>query len=118
MDTQLRDGIHWVGYVDWNVRDFHGYRTQSGSTYNAYIVQDEKTAVIDAVKAPYVADLLANIQKHTPLDKVDYLVVNHAEPDHSGGIPAVMAACPNATLICDAKCWKALGMHYVSTGWR
>ncbi len=117
MDTQLRDGIHWVGYVDWNVRDFHGYRTQSGSTYNAYIVQDEKTAVIDAVKAPYVGDLLANIQKHTPLDKVDYLVVNHAEPDHSGGIPAVMAACPNATLICDAKCWKALGMHYDSTGW-
>ena len=117
MDTELRKGIHWIGYVDWNVRDFHGYRTQSGSTYNSYIILDEKTAVIDAVKAPFAGDLLSNIQSHTPLDKVDYLVVNHAEPDHSGGVPAVMAACPNATLICDAKCWKALERHYDTASW-
>ena len=117
MDTKLREGIHWVGYVDWNVRDFHGYRTQSGSTYNSYIVCDEKTAVIDAVKAPYAKRLLSNIQSHTSLDKVDYLVVNHAEPDHSGGVPAVMAACPNAVLVCDAKCKKALDRHYDSSTW-
>ncbi len=117
MDTELREGIHWVGYVDWNVRDFHGYRTKSGSTYNSYIVQDEKTAIIDTVKAPYASVLLDHIRSHTPFDKVDYLVVNHAEPDHSGSISAVMAACPNATLICDAKCWKILGMHYDTTDW-
>jgi flavorubredoxin len=117
MDTKLKEGINWVGFVDWNVRDFHGYRTQSGSTYNAYLVQDEKTALIDAVKAPHVGSLLRNIQLHTPLDKVDYLVVNHAEPDHSGGIPAVMTACANATLVCDAKCWKALERHYDTAGW-
>ena len=91
MDTKLREGIHWVGYVDWNVRDFHGYRTHSGSTYKSYIVCDEKVAVIDAVKAPYADRLLSNIKSHTSLEKVDYLVVNHAEPDHSGGVPAVMA---------------------------
>jgi flavorubredoxin len=117
MDTKLREGIHWIGFVDWNVRDFHGYRTQSGSTYNSYIICDEKTAVIDAVKAPYAGTLLDNIQSHTTLDKVDYLVVNHAEPDHSGGVPAVMEACTNATLVCDAKCRKALERHYDTTGW-
>jgi flavorubredoxin len=117
MDTKLKEGIHWVGHLDWNVRDFHGYRTQSGSTYNAYLIEDEKTALIDAVKAPFVADLLAKIQKHTALDKVEYLVVNHAEPDHSGGLPAVMAACPNVTLVCNAKCKKALEQHYDTANW-
>ena len=117
MDTKLKEGIHWVGYLDWNVRDFHGYRTHSGSTYNSYIVLDEKTAVIDAVKAPYVDDLLRKIQAHTSLDKIDYLVVNHAEPDHSGGIPGVMKACPNAKVVCSAKCRKALEMHYDTADW-
>ena len=118
MDTRLKDGIFWVGYVDWNVRDFHGYKTGKGSTYNAYLILDEQNAVIDSVKAPHAATLLENIQAHIPLDKVDYLVVNHAEPDHSGSVPAVMQACPNATLVCDEKCRKALDMHYDTAGWR
>ncbi len=118
MNTKLKDGIHWIGYVDWNVRDFHGYHTHRGSTYNSYIVLDEKTAVIDAVKAPYAGELLQNIQSHTTLAEVDYLVVNHAEPDHSGGVPAVMAACPNITLVCDRKCRKALECHYDTTDWK
>lgn len=118
MDTKLRDGINWVGYVDWNVRDFHGYKTSRGSTYNAYLVQDEKTAVIDSVKAPYAQKLLANIQKHVALADVNYLVVNHAEPDHSGSVPVVMASCPNAVLVCDKKCQAALELHYDTTGWK
>ncbi len=118
MDTKLKDGIHWVGYVDWNVRDFHGYKTGRGSTYNAYLMLDEKNAVIDSVKAPFAASLLENIQSHIPLDRVDYLIVNHAEPDHSGSVPAVMHACRHAILVCDEKCRQALGMHYDTTGWR
>jgi len=118
MDTKLREGINWIGYVDWNVRDFHGYRTSRGSTYNAYLVQDEKNAVIDSVKAPYAQKLLGNIRKHIGLEAVDYMVVNHAEPDHSGSVPAVMAACPNATLVCDQKCKEALAYHYDTTGWK
>ena len=117
MDTKLKEGIHWVGHLDWNVRDFHGYRTQSGSTYNAYIVCDEKTALIDAVKAPFVSDLLTKIQAHTTLDKVDYVIVNHAEPDHSGGLPAVMEACPNAKLVCNNKCKNALERHFDTQDW-
>ncbi len=117
MDTILKNSIYWVGVADWNVRDFHGYRTPRGSTYNSYIVCDEKTAIIDAVKAPFVDKLIKNIKKHSELDKIDYLVVNHAEPDHSGGVPEVMDACKNAKLICNAKCQKALERHYDTTGW-
>ena len=63
MNTTLTDNVFWVGYIDWAVRDFHGYKTGRGSTYNAYLVVDEKTALIDAVKAPYAAALLEQIQQ-------------------------------------------------------
>lgn len=117
MNTKLTDNVFWVGHIDWSVRDFHGYTTSRGSTYNAYLVKGEKTALIDAVKGAYVATLLDNIQAHTPLEKIDYIVCNHAEPDHSGGLPAVMRACPNATLLCNAKCKDALSRHYDVSGW-
>ncbi|MBN2704652.1 MAG: FprA family A-type flavoprotein [Pontiellaceae bacterium] len=118
MNITLKEGIDWVGYVDWTVRDFHGYKTESGSTYNAYLIRDEKTAVIDAVKAPYAGKYLERIQKLAPLESIDYIVCNHAEPDHSGGLPAAMAVCPNATLVCNAKCKIALEKHYDTTHWK
>ncbi|MBN2686429.1 MAG: FprA family A-type flavoprotein [Pontiellaceae bacterium] len=118
MNITLKEGIDWVGYIDWTVRDFHGYKTESGSTYNAYLIRDEKTAVIDAVKAPYAKKYLEHIQALAPLESIDYIVCNHAEPDHSGGLPAAMAACPNATLVCNAKCKIALEKHYDTTGWK
>jgi len=118
MDTRVADNVFWVGYVDWTVRDFHGYTTNRGSTYNAYLVMGEKTALIDTVKAPYVAALLENIKARVALEKVDVIVCNHAEPDHAGGLPAVMCACPNATLLCNAKCRDALSRHYDISGWK
>ncbi len=118
MDTKLCEGINWVGYVDWNVRDFHGYQTDRGSTYNAYLVEDEETAVIDSVKGPYAGELLKNISARVALDSVKYVVCNHAEPDHSGGLPHVMAACTNAELVCNEKCRAALGRHYDTDGWK
>jgi flavorubredoxin len=118
MDTKLTDHVFWVGYVDWSVRDFHGYTTSRGSTYNAYLVKAEKTALIDTVKAPYVAEFLANVSAQVPLEKVDYIVCNHAEPDHSGGFPATVLACPNATVLCNAKCKDALAHHYDVSGWK
>lgn len=117
MNTQLREGIDWVGHVDWTVRDFHGYRTERGSSYNAYLVQDEKTALIDTVKAPFASDLMARVTALVPLDKVDYLVCNHAEPDHSGSLPAMVAACPGAEVVCDEKCRQALMQHYDAQNW-
>ncbi len=114
---QLCEGIDWIGFVDWNVRDFHSYKTDRGSTYNAYLVQDEKTALIDTVKRPFAQNLLQNIQSRTDLSKIDYIVCNHAEPDHSGALPEVMKACPNAVLVCNDKCLKYLGMYYDTEGW-
>ena len=118
MDTLLCDGINWVGYVDWTLRDFHSFETLRGATYNAYLVRDEKMALIDTVKAPYAADLLSKISAKTDLAAVDYVVCNHAEPDHSGALPAVLEAIPTATLVCNEKCLAELGNYYDTSGWR
>ena len=117
MKTELRKGINWVGYVDWVVRDFHGYQTPRGSTYNAYLVQDEKTAVIDSVKAPYAEEYIARIRALTKLEAINYIVCNHAEPDHSGSIMALQKLCPDAEIVCNEKCRKALQLHYDTAGW-
>ncbi len=118
MNTTLRDNIDWVGYVDWTVRDFHSYETDRGATYNAYLVRDEKTALIDTVKAPFVGDLLTKVSGMVRPAKVDYVVCNHAEADHASALPQVMAALPNATLICDEKCNAALARHYDTSSWK
>ena len=119
MDARVTEHVFWVGFVDWAVRDFHGYVTGRGSTYNAYLVKGEqKCALIDTVKAPYVAAYLEHVKAYIPLEKVDYIVCNHAEPDHSGGLPETLRACPNATLICNAKCKDALARHYDVSGWK
>jgi len=116
--VKLKDGIDWVGYVDWNVRDFHGYTAHRGTTYNAYLVRDEKTALVDAVKAPYADELLANVAALTEPSRVDYVICNHAEPDHAGVMDRVMEALPNATLLGNAKCLAALGRHFDTSGWK
>lgn len=118
MNRQIVAGIHWVGYVDWNIRDFHGYVTDRGSSYNAYLIRDREPALIDSVKAPYAADLLRNIAEVLPPADIRWVVCNHAEPDHSGALPAVMAACPQATLVCDQKCRDTLALYYDTAAWK
>jgi flavorubredoxin len=115
MDTELAKGIDWAGFVDWNVRDFHSFDTFHGATYNSYLIQDEKTAVIDSVKSPYVDYQIKNIAEKVPLAQVDYVVCNHAEPDHSGGIAALLEHLPNAQLLCNAKCKDALTAYFKKT---
>jgi len=118
METRLRENIDWVGYVDWSMRDFHSYQTDRGVTYNAYLVRDDKTALIDTVKAPFVNDLLAHVAALTSLDKIDYVICNHAEPDHAGGLTRVMKALPNATLVCCAKCVPTLKRYHDTSAWK
>jgi flavorubredoxin len=84
--TQLKEGIHWVGAVDWNVRNFHGYITHRGTTYNAYLVVDEKIALVDTVKEPFFPEMMRRIEEVVDPREVDYLISNHTEPDHSGAI--------------------------------
>ncbi|MGC9319615.1 MAG: FprA family A-type flavoprotein [Armatimonadota bacterium] len=117
MHVELTDGIDWVGAIDWNVRDFHGYHTGRGSTYNAYLVRGEQVALIDTVKHTFADTLLGNIDEVVGLDAVDYVVANHGEPDHSGALPAVMEACPNATVVTNHKCVETLEGYYDTGGW-
>ena len=115
---ELVHHIDWVGTVDWNVRDFHGYDTYRGATYNAYLVRDDQTALIDTVKVPFADHLLRNISEKTELSKVDYVVCNHAELDHAGALPIVLQALPNATLLCNAKCRETLAAHFDLADWK
>lgn len=117
MDTELKPGIHWVGYIDWHIRDFHSYITDRGATYNAYLVQDESAALIDTVKAPYYKNLLHNIETWTDPATIDYIVVNHAEPDHASALPKIVEALPNATIVCNAKCKGILEGYNETAGW-
>ncbi len=118
MNTTLREGIDWVGYVDWTVRDFHSFVTRRGATYNSYLVRDEKTALIDTVKLPFVSYLLKHVSALTELAAVDYIVVNHAEPDHSGALLHVVKACPNAVVVCDSKCREILAGYNDVSDWK
>jgi len=118
MTTALRDNIDWVGYVDWNVRDFHGYETLRGATYNSYLIRDQKNTLIDTVKAPYAGNLIANIRKFIDPADINYLVCNHVEMDHSGAMPRVLEACSNAVVLCNERCRKTLSLHFDTSNWK
>ncbi|MBN1436742.1 MAG: FprA family A-type flavoprotein [Sedimentisphaerales bacterium] len=109
---EVKKGIYWVGSVDWNVRDFHGYTTSRGSSYNAYLIVDEKIALIDSVKHGFRQDMLAKIAEHVDPSKIDYVISNHTEPDHSGELLAVMQQAPQSQLIASAKGEKGLRQYY------
>jgi len=111
---KIMEGIYWVGAVDWQVRYFHGhtYTTVRGSTYNAYLIMDEKICLVDAVYAPFSEELIANIKQVVDPGKIDYLVANHVETDHSGAIPEVLKLCPKAKLLGTEKCHEGLYKHY------
>src|SRR3989339_1564586 len=97
--VQLAESIYWVGGIDWQLRNFHGYLTQKGSTYNAYLIIDEKVTLIDTVKYYMVDEMLTRIASVIDPKKIDYIISNHVEMDHSGGLPKLMEICPNATII-------------------
>ncbi len=118
MNRKIVDGVHWVGCADWNIRDFHGYVTDRGSSYNAYLILDREPTLVDTVKAPFAADLLRNISGLVNPADIRWVVCNHAEPDHAGALSPVMEACPNATLVCDAKCKDVLSIYHDASKWK
>jgi flavorubredoxin len=108
----LKENVNWVGVVDWNIHDFHGYNTNRGSTYNAYLIRDEKTALIDTVKNTFCDELIGKISELTRLEKVDYIIVNHVEMDHSSSLPVIAKLAPNAKILASARGKDALIKHY------
>ncbi len=110
--VSLADGISWVGVVDWNLRDFHGYATRRGATYNAYLIQDEKTALIDTVKHTFSNELLQNICEIVDPAKIDYIIINHLEKDHSSSLPIITKYAKNATIIASPRGKDAIIEHY------
>ncbi len=102
---KLRDNVFWVGYTDWQLKHFHGYglSTHRGSTYNSYLIMDEKIALVDAVWGPFAEEWLEQLKKVVDLNKIEYVICNHAETDHSGGFALLMKEIPNATFVVSAK---------------
>ncbi|MFI3129456.1 MAG: FprA family A-type flavoprotein [Bacillota bacterium] len=109
---KIAENIYSVGIVDKEVRIFHGYETPHGSTYNSYLVIDEKISLIDNVKGKFTDEFIANISEIVPLDKIDYIITNHIEPDHSGSIEKVMELAGNATVVATAAAIRGLGGYY------
>ena len=109
---ELTDGIYWVGVVDWNLRDFHGYTTPRGGTYNAYLIVDEKIALVDTVKHGFAGEMVGRIKEIIDPSKIDYIVSNHVEMDHSGSLPEIMKIATNAQVIATEKGKEGLFRHY------
>ncbi len=111
-NVRLAEGVYYVGAVDWNLRDFHGYTTPRGVTYNSYLIVDEKVCLIDTVKAPFAQELLDRISQIIDPAKIDYIITNHIEPDHSSALPAVMARAPQAKVLLTEHGRTGILKHY------
>lgn len=114
MSFEIKNNVYWVGKIDWELRKFHGEElsTDHGSSYNAYLIKDEKNVLIDTVYTPFADEFITELEKVIDLNQIDYVVVNHAEPDHSGALPALMARIPNAKIICSNNGLKSIKGYY------
>lgn len=115
--VQIKDNIYWVGAVDWDVRDFHGYSTNRGTTYNAFLIIDEKITLIDTVKGELKGDFLSRLKEIIDPEKIDYIVINHVEMDHSGALPEIMELIKPEKIICSKMGHKALLDHFHRPDW-
>jgi len=110
---EIAEGIFSVGVIDWNIRDFHGYSTYEGTTYNAYLIMDKKITLIDTVKKEFTGELFDNISQIVDPKKIDYVVSNHTEMDHSGGLPIFMHRIgEDKPLYCSKMGHKNLSLHF------
>ncbi len=109
---EIKKDIYWVGGIDWDLRSFHGHLTQRGSTYNAYLIVDEKVVLVDTVKHYLYQEMLERIKDVIDPSQIDYIVSNHVEMDHSGSLPKIMKICQKATIITSPNGEKGLKKHY------
>ncbi len=114
MGIPVSQAVSWVGKIDWELRRFHGeeYSTHRGTSYNAYLIRDEKTVLMETVWAPFAAEFVENLAKEIDLSTIDYIVANHGEIDHSGGLPELMRLIPDTPIYCTANAVKSLKGQY------
>lgn len=115
-NIKILPDIYSVGVIDWAVRNFHGhtYTTKRGTTYNAYLIIDDKVTLVDTVLGSFSWELIENIREIVPVEKIDYIIANHVETDHSGALPEIMELCPKARVFGTEKCKEGLYRHYYS----
>jgi len=114
---EIKPDIYWVGAIDWAVRDFHGYITPHGTTYNNYLIKDEQVTIVDCVKHDFVSTSLANIKAVVDPTKIVNLIINHIEPDHVSGISEIMSVMPQAVIYISERGKKGLERYADTTGW-
>jgi len=114
--AEIKSGVYWVGAIDWNLRYFHGYLTPRGTTYNAYLIIDDKITLVDTVKHYLFDEMLSRIKAVVDPAKIDYLVVNHVEMDHSGSVPKIMELMPKAKVVTSPQGKKGL-LRYFKKEW-
>jgi flavorubredoxin len=111
--NQIAEGIFDVSVIDWNIRDFHGYSTERGSSYNAFLIMDEKIALIDTVRSEFADQLLSHISRIIDPKKIDYVISNHTEMDHSGALPRILHRIgEDKPLVCSKMGYKNLSRHF------
>ena len=119
MRKQVKGNVSWVGYIDWELETFHGddYSIMNGSSQNAYLIEEEKTVLIDTVWTPHRFEFVENLKKEIDLKKIDFIVANHGECDHSGSLTALMDEIPDTPIYCTANAVKSLEGQYGKRGW-
>ena len=116
--VEIKPDVYWVGAVDWKAREFHGYSTERGITYNAYLILDEKKTLIDTAKVTYTDELLQRLSSVIDPSEIDVLICNHVEMDHSGNVPTIHRLAPDAKIYASAPMGvKGLTAHYGDLGY-
>jgi flavorubredoxin len=115
--VEIKPDIFWVGAIDWGIRDFHGYITPNGTTYNNYLIKDDQVTLIDTVKHDFCSVTLENIKRIVDLSKITNLVINHIEPDHSSSIDMIMKLIPNATIYISERGKKGIERYFDTSKW-
>ena len=119
MRKHVKNNVSWVGYIDWELEKFHGddYSIMNGLSQNAYLLEEEKTVLIDTVWTPHRFDFVENLKKEIDLKKIDAVIANHGECDHSGSLTALMAEIPDVPIYCTANAVKSIEGQYGKQNW-
>ena len=114
MHIKVKNNVTWIGKIDWELRKFHGdeYSTHKGTTYNSYLIKEQKTALIETVWKPFSKEFVHNLEKEIDLNQIDFVIANHAEMDHSGALPLLMEKIPDKPIYCTANGIKSIKGHY------